>query len=54
MSAREDILGRVRAALDGVEPGGEIPPGPRVAAAPAGDGRSGRGGASVYVPQGDR
>jgi L-lactate dehydrogenase complex protein LldG len=39
VSARDDILGRVRAALDGVEPGGEIPPAPRVAAAPAGDAR---------------
>jgi L-lactate dehydrogenase complex protein LldG len=39
VSARDDILGRVRAALDGVEPGGEIPPAPRVAAAPAGDPR---------------
>ena len=39
MSARDDILGRVRAALEGVEPGGEIPPAPRVAAAPAGDAR---------------
>lgn len=39
MSARDDILGRVRAALDGVERGGEVPPAPRVAAAPAGDAR---------------
>ena len=39
MSARDDILGRVRAALDGVEPGGGIPPAPRVAPAPAGDPR---------------
>ena len=39
MSARDDILGRVRAALDGVEAGGEIPPAPRVAPAPAGDAR---------------
>jgi L-lactate dehydrogenase complex protein LldG len=39
VSARNDILGRVRAALDGVEPGGEAPPAPRVAAAPAGDPR---------------
>ena len=37
MSARDDILGRVRAALDGVERGGEAPPAPRVADAPAGD-----------------
>jgi L-lactate dehydrogenase complex protein LldG len=37
VSARDDILGRVRAALDGVERAGEIPPAPRVAGAPAGD-----------------
>lgn len=30
MSARDDILGRVRDALAGVEPGGEAPPAPRV------------------------
>ncbi len=39
MSARDDILARVRSALDGVEPGGEIPPAPRGAPAPAGDPR---------------
>ena len=37
MSARDDILGRVRSALAGVEPGGAVPPAPRGAPAPAGD-----------------
>ncbi|GAA4724640.1 LUD domain-containing protein [Nocardioides endophyticus] len=31
MSARDDILGKVRAALDGVEPGYDVPPAPRIA-----------------------
>jgi hypothetical protein len=31
MSARDDILGRVRRALDGVEPGYDVPPAPRIA-----------------------
>ncbi|WP_028642834.1 LutC/YkgG family protein [Nocardioides sp. URHA0020] len=31
MSAREDILGRVRRALDGVEQGYAVPPAPRIA-----------------------
>lgn len=31
MSAREEILARVRAALDGVEPGYDVPPAPRIA-----------------------
>ena len=31
MTARDDILGRVRAALDGVEPGYDVPPAPRIA-----------------------
>ncbi|GAA1781364.1 LUD domain-containing protein [Nocardioides hankookensis] len=31
MSARDDILGRVRAALSGVEPGYAVPPAPRIA-----------------------
>ena len=34
MSAREEILGRVRAALSGVEPAGGLPPSPRIAALP--------------------
>ena len=34
MSARDDILGRVRDALAGVEPGGEAPPAPRVVPRP--------------------
>ena len=37
MSARDDILGRVRSALAGVEPGGAVPPAPRGAPVPAGD-----------------
>jgi L-lactate dehydrogenase complex protein LldG len=31
MSARDDILRKVRAALDGVEPGYDVPPAPRIA-----------------------
>jgi L-lactate dehydrogenase complex protein LldG len=31
MSARDDILGRVRRALDGVESGYDVPPAPRIA-----------------------
>jgi len=34
MSARDDILGRVRAALAGVEPGYAVPAAPRIAAVP--------------------
>lgn len=34
MNAREEILGRVRRALAGVEGGYDVPPAPRVAAAP--------------------
>ncbi|MDF1605272.1 LUD domain-containing protein [Nocardioides sp. YIM 152315] len=34
MSARDDILGRVRAALDGVEPGYDVPESPRIAPIP--------------------
>ena len=37
MSARDDILGRVRSALAGVEPGGAVPPAPRGTPVPAGD-----------------
>ena len=37
MSARDDILGRVRSALAGVELGGSVPPAPRGAPVPAGD-----------------
>jgi len=37
VSARDDILGRVRSALAGVEPGGTVPPPPRGAPVPAGD-----------------
>lgn len=33
MSARDDILGRVRQALDGVDPGAEVPAAPRIAPA---------------------
>lgn len=31
MSARDEILGKVRRALDGVEPGYDVPPAPRIA-----------------------
>jgi len=37
MSAREEILGRVRAALSGVESAGSVPAAPRVADLPAGE-----------------
>ena len=37
MNARDDILGRVRSALAGVEPDGAVPPAPRGAPVPAGD-----------------
>jgi L-lactate dehydrogenase complex protein LldG len=37
VSARDDILGRVRSALAGVEPDGAVPPAPRGAPVPAGD-----------------
>jgi L-lactate dehydrogenase complex protein LldG len=37
VSARDDILGRVRSALAGVEPDGAVPPAPRRAPVPAGD-----------------
>ncbi len=37
MSARDEILGRVRSALAGVDPGGEVPAPPRAAPVPAGD-----------------
>ena len=37
MSARDDILGRVRSALAGVEPDGAVPPAPRGTPVPAGD-----------------
>jgi len=37
VSARDDILGRVRSALAGVEPDGSVPPAPRRAPVPAGD-----------------
>ena len=37
MSARDDILGRVRSALAGVERDGAVPPAPRGAPVPAGD-----------------